>query len=212
MKFSNIIRTLNTLQSLSFIYNNYFNKRINRKSGKVIPYKKSVFILDKTASIELGGNLITNANCLRMNGRSTVIRVDKKAKLCTKGIFSIYYDGDIIIFENGELELGSGFFNSNVKIRCKNKIIIGINVAISHDVTIMDSDAHNIDFDGYEMTKPIIIGNNVWIGSRSIVLKGVNIGDGAIVAAGSVVTKDVPANCIVAGVPARVIKENVKWG
>lgn len=183
-----------------------------KRFGKIIPYRGSHFIIDKSAILKIEGHLITNDNCIKKNGRSTIVRVDKNAKLCTKGSFSIYYDGDIIVFEDGVLELGSGFCNSNVKIRCKNKITVGNNVAISHDVTIMDSDAHNIDYEGYQMTKPITIGNNVWIGSRAIILKGVNIGDGAIVAAGSVVTKDVPPNATVAGVPAKIIKENVKWG
>ena len=55
--------------------------------------------------------------------------------------------------------------------------------------------------------KNLHIGKNVWIGSRSVILPGVTIGDGAIVAAGAVVTKDVPANTVVGGVPAKVIKE-----
>lgn len=55
--------------------------------------------------------------------------------------------------------------------------------------------------------KNLHIGKNVWIGSRSVILPGVTIGDGAIVAAGTVVTKDVPANTVVGGVPAKVIKE-----
>ena len=122
--------------------------------------------------------LITNANCIKKNNRSTIIRLDKNANLIVKGKFSIYYDGDIIVFENGKLELGSGFFNSNVKIRCKNHIKIGRNVAISHDVTIMDSDAHKVFRKDYQMTSPVIIGDNVWIGSRAMILKGVNIGNG----------------------------------
>ena len=55
------------------------------------------------------------------------------------------------------------------------------------------------------------IGNKVWIATNALILPGVNVGDGAIVAAGAVVTKDVPAKCMVAGVPARVVKENVEW-
>lgn len=200
------------LQILSLIYHNFFNKRVKRLAGKLIPYKKSIFILDKTANLQLKGNLLTNANCIKNNGRSTIIRLDKNALLKTVGTFSIFYDCDIIVFENAELELGSGFFNSNVKIRCKDKIKIGKQVAISHDVTIMDSDAHTINYEDYQITKPIVIGDNVWIGSRALIMKGVNVGDGAIIAAGSVVTKDVPANSMVAGVPAKVIKENVQWG
>ena len=205
-------KNFKNLQLLSFIYNNYFNKRINNQSGKIIPFRNSVFILHSTAKIKLFNNWITNANCIKKNHRSTIIRLDKNAKLIVKGNFTVYYDGDIIVFENGKLELGSGFFNSNVKIRCKNHIKIGRNVAISHDVTIMDSDAHKVFRKDYKMTSPVIIGDNVWIGSRAMILKGVNIGNGAIVAAGAVVTKDVPPNCMVAGVPAKIIKENVKWG
>jgi len=212
MRLNNIVSNIRNLQITSMIYNNFFNKRVKRLSGKIIPYKESIFILDKTAKIQLQGNLLTNANCIKRNGRSTIIRLDKNATLKTEGSFSIYYDCDIIVFENGTLELGSGFFNSNVKVRCKNRITIGKHVAIAHDVTIMDSDAHNIGYDGYQMTKPITIRDNVWIGSRALIMKGVNIGDGAIIAAGSVVTKDVPENSMVAGVPAKVIKENVKWG
>jgi acetyltransferase-like isoleucine patch superfamily enzyme len=60
-------------------------------------------------------------------------------------------------------------------------------------------------------TMPIIIGDNVWIGMNCIILKGVTIGDGAIIAAGSVVNKDIPPRALAAGAPARVIKENVGW-
>lgn len=55
------------------------------------------------------------------------------------------------------------------------------------------------------------IGNKVWIATNAIILPGVTIGDGAIIAAGAVVTKDVPSRSMVAGVPAKVIKENVEW-
>jgi acetyltransferase-like isoleucine patch superfamily enzyme len=61
------------------------------------------------------------------------------------------------------------------------------------------------------MTQEVFIGNNVWIGNRAIIMKGVTIDDGAIIAAGSIVTKDVPARCLVAGVPAKVVRENVQW-
>ena len=61
------------------------------------------------------------------------------------------------------------------------------------------------------MTKPIKIGNHVWIGINATILKGVTIGDGAIIAAGAVVNKDVEENSLVGGVPAKVIKKNIFW-
>lgn len=203
---------LKNLQKVSLIIYNLFSNKVIRKGGKLIPYRNSYFILHKTARIRLKGSLITNSNCIKSNGRSTILRMDNNSELNVDGVFSIYYGGDIVCFKNSKLTLGSGFCNSNVKIRCTESITIGNNVAISHDVTIMDSDAHNIYCEGYQMTKPVRIGNNVWIGSRAMILKGVNIGDGAIIAAGAIVTKDVPANCTVTGSPAKVIKENVKWG
>jgi acetyltransferase-like isoleucine patch superfamily enzyme len=54
-------------------------------------------------------------------------------------------------------------------------------------------------------------GNHVWIGMRAMILKGVTIGDGAVVAAGAVVTRDVPARALVGGVPARVLRNDVEW-
>jgi len=206
------LKRIHNIQIFSMIYNNFFNKKIVRnKNGKIIPGRKTSFQIHKTARIRLSGTLQTNYDCIKGANRDTILRMDKAATLNVINSFSIYYGGDIIIFKNGNLTLGSGFCNSNVKIRCKNSITIGYNVAISHDVTIMDSDAHGIDYNGYEMTKPVVIGDNVWIGTRATILKGVNIRNGAVVAAGAVVTKDIPENCIVAGVPAKIIKENVSW-
>jgi acetyltransferase-like isoleucine patch superfamily enzyme len=90
-----------------------------------------------------------------------------------------------------------------------NSISIGEDCAISWDVQFIDSDQHSID--GAGGPAPIIVGNHVWIGQRATILKGVRIGDGAAVAAGSVVTKDVAAGTVVGGVPAKVIKTGVTW-
>jgi acetyltransferase-like isoleucine patch superfamily enzyme len=83
---------------------------------------------------------------------------------------------------------------------------IGDGSTISWEVEIRDCDFHKIVRDDFVVSKPIEIGSNVWIGSRATVLKGVKIGNGAMIATGSVVTKDVPENCLVAGVPSRVIR------
>lgn len=96
------------------------------------------------------------------------------------------------------------------EIHCGKEISIGAGTLISWDVCIMDRDYHKFNQET-ERIAPVYIGNNVWIGHHSIICKGVRIGDGAVVAAGSIVTNDVPAKCCVAGNPARIIKENVYW-
>ena len=76
---------------------------------------------------------------------------------------------------------------------------------------IYDSDFHDLApktrHESSGASKPVFIGDNVWIGSRAIILKGVEIGDNAVVAAMSVVTRSVPSNSLAAGNPARVVRE-----
>ena len=123
-------------------------------------------------------------------------------------VFSVY-NGCKISVINGTLNLSSGYINYDSKIHCYNEISIGDDAAISENEIIMDSDVHRIC--GTANTAPIVIGNHVWIGMGAIILKGVHIGDNAVIAAGSVVTHDVPSNTVVAGNPAKVIKSNVRW-
>ena len=115
----------------------------------------------------------------------------------------------IIIAKGARLRLGSGYINRNSKIKCFHSIEIGENVVISENCTIWDSDVHVMQ--NSIKTQPIKIGNDVWIGTNCIILKGVTIGDGAVVAAGSLVNKDVPAKALVGGAPAKIIKENICW-
>jgi len=187
-------------------------KNIEIKSGKIVSKKGSVYALHPKAKIELDGTLTMCANTMLINGngRSAILRMDANSILKVNGDFSVFYGGDIIVFQNALLELDKGFVNSDVKIRCMKHIKIGKGAAIAHDVTIIDTDAHKLS--AGPVTQEIIIGDHVWIGMKATILKGVHIGDGAMIAAGSVVTRDIPANCLAAGVPAKVIKENIKWG
>lgn len=208
-----LINKLKKIEILKTIYYTFLSRNINKieRKSKIICLKKSNFQLAKSSKIILNGTLMFSDNDINGSTRQSNLRMDKDSILEIKKFFSIYYGADIILFKGAKLNLGSGFFNSNIKIRCHERIEIGEDVAISHDVTIMDSDAHEGLWEGYEKTKPIKIGNHVWIGTRVTILKGVTIGDNAIIAAGSVVTKDVPNNTIVAGVPAKVIKTDINW-
>ncbi len=166
-------------------------------------------ILKKGARIITNGTLVLGANRMGRNGRSSILRMDKNSSLTVSRGFRFFYGADVILFKDASLVLGKSFINSDCKIRCHCSIIIGNGCAISHDVTIMDSDAHELN--GKRKTAPIFIGDHVWIGTKVVIIRGVNIGDGAVIAAGSVVTKDVPPACLAAGVPAKVIKNNVEW-
>lgn len=109
------------------------------------------------------------------------------------------------------IEVGKNLFiNYNCTILDVAKVKIGNNVLIGPNVSIYTA-GHPIHADtrktGYEYGAPITIGDNVWIGGNSIILPDVTVGSNSVIAAGSVVTKDVPEWTVVAGNPARVIKK-----
>lgn len=123
---------------------------------------------------------------------------------------------------NSIIEIGHHVGMSSPCLWAKERITIGNYVKIGGDCIFMDSDAHNLDwrirnsqvmFSPMESLDihtckcaPIVIEDHVLIGARSIILKGVTIGHGSVIGAGSVVVRDIPANCIAAGNPCVVIK------
>ena len=132
--------------------------------------------------------------------------------------------GQLFSFEGGKILIGNNvFMNYNSFIGSMEAVTIGNDDIIATNVRIIDNNNHptsptqremmsHNDFYGelwtwkYAEHKPVVIGDNVWIGEFSAILKGVTIGKGSIVASHSVVTKDVPPYVIVAGNPARVVK------
>ena len=136
--------------------------------------------------------------------------VGDDACIDVEGAFSIFTGFSISVNPGASLKLGSGYINSRCVIDCFNEISIGHDVAISKGVVVRDSDNHTI-IDGRPISAPIRIGDHVWIGLNAVILKGVTVGNGAIVAAGAVVAHDVPARTIVGGVPARILRQNVDW-
>jgi acetyltransferase-like isoleucine patch superfamily enzyme len=142
--------------------------------------------------------------------RSMLVMADD-SHLVIEGSFDIYSGAKVYINKGATLKLGSGYVNHNLNLSCFDSISIGKGVVISENVTFRDSDDHSIVLSQHPKTMPIIVGDHVWIGMNVTILKGVKIGNGAIIAAGAVVTKDVPENTLVGGVPARVIKTKVSW-
>lgn len=116
---------------------------------------------------------------------------------------------------NGEIEIGDFSGGSSVVISSRSKVTIGKHVLLGGNVRIFDNDFHALDpilrrnpgeDRGHIKSRPVIIGDDVLIGTNAIILKGVHIGDRAIIGAGSVVSCDVPADEVWAGNPAYKIK------
>ena len=120
-----------------------------------------------------------------------------------------FYSGvRLEIGKKGILTIGNGtYMNRNTLIVCEERVDIGKNCKIAWDVIIMDSDLHPLDDNTPIVNKPVHIEDGVWIGCRSIILKGVTIGRGAVIAAGSVVTKNIPPRTVYGGSPAKLIAE-----
>ena len=149
------------------------------------------------------------------NKIETGIRVEypKNLELGSNSYFG--FDCKIYASEFSKVKIGSNCsFNSNVMINARGKggIIIGDNVLIAPNVVLRSSD-HS--FDDLEKTinkqgmkdGTIMIENNVWIGSNSVILKNITIGEGSVIAAGAVVTRDIEPYTVVGGVPAKIIKK-----
>ena len=103
------------------------------------------------------------------------------------------------------LIIGDNCGFSGTSIWCFDSITIGNNVKAGANVVIMDGDAHQDD-PRAGRNAPIVIEDNVWIGAGVTVLKGVRIGRNSLIGAGSIVVKDIPANCVAAGNPCKVIR------
>ena len=176
---------------------------------------KSIVDIDKSAKMSFAtGEIVVNDSWFETRKRRYVseFRLDRDGTFVCEGDFKLYQGASIYVAPGAKLVVhGSTFLNTNATLNCFHYIEIGKGCAISDNVCIADSDSHCIDGQKEKVVAPIIIEDHVWIGKNVTVLKGLTIGSGAVVGAGSVVTKDVPCNTIVAGNPARPIKEIKSW-
>lgn len=120
--------------------------------------------------------------------------------------------GAIYVEKDANLTIGTNVGMSSTRMWIHDSVTIGDNVKIGACALITDTDAHPMDYKvrraSNEGTKsaPIVIEDDVWVGAHSIILKGVTIGARSIIGAGSVVTRSIPADCVAAGNPCKVIK------
>ncbi|HEX4093110.1 MAG TPA: acyltransferase [Trebonia sp.] len=129
------------------------------------------------------------------------------------GRVSIARGARLLVLDDARLEIWNGTtINYNATVTCFKHISIAENAGISWNVNILDGNGHELVVDGVPRppTQPTRIGAGTWIGTGATILAA-RVGDGALVAAGSVVIADVPDRAAVAGVPARVIGKGVSW-
>ena len=161
--------------------------------------------------IHVGALVQIGNNCTIMSGAG-LNPLSRNIKTC------------IYVGKKATLKLGNDVGISSSTLWVKESVSIGNSVAIGADCIIMDTDAHNLDWkircseetneygesvDMVTASAPIVIEDNVLVGARCIILKGVTIGARSIIGSGSIVTKDIPSDCIAAGNPCKVIKSIV---
>lgn len=175
------------------------------------------FVIDLASVFPVVMKRFWDAFKVRLSPRRNSCASRRRVKFPSRGIVSHCHFKGKAVMECGvrflgvpHAEIGDNFY-ANAYCHLLGEIYIGDNVMIGPQ-TVMWGRDHGMALSAEPMNRqeyvnrPIIIGNNVWIGAHCTILKGVVIHDGAVVAAGSVVTKDVPANAVVAGVPAKAIK------
>jgi maltose O-acetyltransferase len=115
-----------------------------------------------------------------------------------------------VLVMNSDAHLSIGhdvYMNAGASIEVWREIMIGSNVLMGPFASIIDDDRHEVEPGTARHKGPTIVGNNVWLGRNAVVLPGVTIGDGSVIGANSVVTRDIPPNSFAAGAPARVLRK-----
>lgn len=206
-------KLLRTVLRVSVIRTLYLSARFR---GRIIVMRRARVRLARGAKISVasGSRLILGLNINHATGLPCSLRLRANARLTVHGNSEICHGTLVLVSDNAHLEIGhKSYINFNSTVICYDHLTIGSNCAISWNTNILDGNAHELVVDevARPRTQPVVLGDRVWIGAGAIILPGVIVGDDAVVAAGSVVTADVPSKTVVAGNPARVIREKVTW-
>ncbi|XME03236.1 acyltransferase [Lachnospiraceae bacterium C1.1] len=151
-----------------------------------------------------------------LGGKESSIIIEGNGKLIFTGKADLSQGISVHVLDDAVLTIGGGIYtNGYCSIRCSKKITIGRNAMWGWNVFVMDTDGHPIydmDKNIINFNKDIIIGDDVWLGADSRVLKGAVVPDGCIVGIGSTVTrKETKRNVIMAGSPSKIVKECISW-
>lgn len=169
------------------------------KYGKGCRFRGLPVIAQQRGSIEIGDHFTLSSSFL-------------------SNMIGLYQRSILVARHGGSIKIGNHVSMSGVTVYAFKRIEIGDHTTIGGNTKVFDSDFHPIDPEirrahpndrEHTHKAETIIGSNVFIGCNCLILKGVHIGDNAVIGAGSVVTKDVPANAVAAGNPARIIRTEI---
>lgn len=180
-------------------------------------YSKSKCRLNKSCvgsgnTMFVGENTVLNCVQIRVRGKNNVIRFGDN--ICFGKNCSFWLEGNNIL-----ISIGSNTTFSHSVHFCAQEdgmeIIVGEDCMFANNIIVRTSDSHSIyDIKTNARLNPassVKIENHVWVAPRSIIMKKADIGDGSIVGSNTMVNRDVPKNVLVVGMPARIVKQDIKW-
>jgi acetyltransferase-like isoleucine patch superfamily enzyme len=210
------------------IHLNYKTIRFNFKYLKFSDALKFPFFLKNNVVLDkLKGNVKIPGDIqpgMVRIGYGDVGHFDSKSKfiwsvegnVVFKGGALLKFGSRIVVGKGAYLEMGDGFrISPNSVVICYRIIVFGSSCRVSWDVQIMDTDFHRIRSLAGDILNPpkeIIIGDRVWIGAKVLLMKGTKIGNDCVIAANSLVTKEIAGNNqIIGGIPGKIIKTGITW-
>lgn len=207
-------KMMRSVNPFLFLKWNYMSRNVKRDRGCfLVPAWGAVIDFARNSQLVLHANLSVNYPKYRHSREEAFLLLREGSQLIINGNATMCSRSTIQLQKNGQLEIGEAHINHGASILIGGKTKIGSGILISRDVKIFDSDFHKIlDDEGNQTNEPkdMSIGNHVWIGTGAIILRCSNIGEGAVVAAGSVVMGKVKEGTLAIGNPARSFSA-VRW-
>lgn len=185
-----------------------FGLKVKKKTGTKIKR----YCLGKKNSFTAGNNCLIDNLFVKIIGNNNSIIIGNNVSIHKNCNFYIFGNNSkIVIGDNCSMT-----HDCQIEVQEENQyIILGKDCMLSNHILIRNNDSHFIyDIGTDNRTNPpksVEIGEHVWLAAGVTVLKGVHIGSGSVIGMNSIVTHDISENCIAAGIPAKVVKENVEW-
>jgi len=202
--FHKLTKQYNVNVPLFILKSNYYSLRLKR----IMAHHRTQ--IKGLKNINIDGVLLVGINAEGFLTKKDFTHINIPGKLNIGG--KVIIGRGCRLYIPGTCNLNDCYINSLCMLYIAHKLEIGNGSIIAWDCTFLDDDWHEIIYsDQVEKDPAIIIGQHVWVGCGATFLKGSGIGDNSVVAADSVVTKRFPANVLIGGNPAKIVKKNVSW-